>query len=295
MYNERDRADTRRMLLILGGVVAAIVFVLVGAGLLLNASATPSGGHSTPPPVVAKAETPPVAEAVVPAPTLAEAPVPAPVPAPAPAPTGLVVCIDPGHQAHADSSSEPIGPGASERKPKVSDGATGVATRKPESQVNLEVSLKLRDELVKRGVKVVMVRETQDVNISNSERAAIANRAGSALFIRIHCDGIGNKTTHGLSTLIPANNRWTGPILAPSTKAAGFIHPATIAATGAADRGVVTRSDLSGFNWATVPTILVEMGFMSNPDEDRLLSTADYQLKLAKGMADGTMQYLQSR
>jgi N-acetylmuramoyl-L-alanine amidase len=290
-----DRADTKRVLTTLGSVVAVIVAVIVGGGLLLNATAVPAQHVPT--------TTPPVA--VTPAPAAAQQPAradttttPAPSPMPAnqtPAAQSAVICIDAGHQAHGDSSLEPIGPGASVRKPKVADGATGVATHKPESQVNLEIAMKLRDELRQRGFTVVMVRETQDVNISNSARAAVANNAHAALFIRLHCDGTNGHSTHGLSTLVPSNNQWTAAILAPSTRAAQIVHRTTIAATGAADRGVVTRGDLSGFNWSTVPTILIEMGFLSNPDEDRMLNTEDYQWRLAKGMADGVAQYVGSR
>jgi len=205
------------------------------------------------------------------------------------------VVIDQGHQGQGDSSLEPEGPGSSVRKPKVADGAQGVVTRVPESQVNLEIALKLQKALEARGVTVKMVRTTQNVNISNSERAAIANDANAALFIRLHCDGIGNSSTHGFSTLVPASNRWTGPIVAQSRKAAGYVHRAAIAASGASDRGIVSRGDLSGFNWSKVPTILPEMGFLSNPAEDRKLNTPAYQEQLASGMADGIVQYLKSR
>ena len=65
--------------------------------------------------------------------------------------SGLVVCIDPGHQAHGDSSLEPVGPGSSDMKAKVSDGTAGTVTGTPESQLVLAVSLKLRDALVSNG------------------------------------------------------------------------------------------------------------------------------------------------
>lgn len=211
------------------------------------------------------------------------------------APKGSVVVIDAGHQAHADSSLEPIGPGASQKKAKVSSGASGVYAPHDESQINLDVALKLRSVLQARGVKVVMVRTTQNVNISNSQRAAIANKAHAALFIRLHCDGISNTSKHGFSTLIPAKNRWTGPIVASSAKAGHLIQRAALKATGAADAGVVKRGDLSGFNWSKVPTVLVEMGFMSNRAEDRALTKSTYQKKLAKGLANGVVEYLKSR
>jgi len=212
-----------------------------------------------------------------------------------------IVVIDAGHQAQGDSSLEPIGPGASAKKPKVAGGAAGVATHNPESQVNLDVALKLQKVLEAQGVTVIQVRTKQDVNISNSARAEIANKAAAnhpgipVLFIRLHCDGISSSSANGLSTLIPEKNQWTGPILSQSTKAGRLVHAAAIAATGANDRGVVTRSDLAGFNWSRVPTVLVEMGFMSNPTEDRKLGSADYQQKLADGMGKGIVEYLKSR
>lgn len=206
-----------------------------------------------------------------------------------------VVVIDAGHQAHGDPSLEPVGPGSSQTKPKVSDGASGQYAPHDESEVNLEVALKLERVLKAQGVKVIMVRTSQNVNIANSRRAAIANNAHAALFIRLHCDGISDSSKHGLSTLIPAKNQWTGPIVSKSAKAGRLVQHAALAATGASDAGVVNRGDLSGFNWAKVPTILVEMGFMSNRAEDHNLVSSAYQQKLATGLANGVVQYLKSR
>jgi N-acetylmuramoyl-L-alanine amidase len=153
----------------------------------------------------------------------------------------------------------------------------------------------LRKALQARGVKVVMVRTTQNVDISNSQRAAIANKAHAALFIRLHCDGISDSSVHGFSTLVPAKNRWTAPIVSASVKAGRIVQAAAVKATGAADRGVVNRGDLSGFNWSKVPTVLVEMGFMSNRAEDRKLASSAYQNELANGLANGVVRYLKVR
>ena len=207
---------------------------------------------------------------------------------------GRVVAIDAGHQLHGDPSLEPIGPGSKTKKPKVETGTTGVSTHQLESAVNLAVALKLRDVLAGQGATVVMIRTTQDVNISNSGRARIANNAHADLFIRLHCNGSTDHSQVGLSTLVPKSNTWTKPILARSVKAGGYVHDAVIATSGAKDRGVVTRTDLSGFNWATVPTVLVEMGFLSNAEEDAKLATSDYQQRLANGLAQGIAGYLKT-
>ena len=204
-----------------------------------------------------------------------------------------VVVIDPGHQGQGDSSLEPEGPGSSIRKPKVASGTEGVATHNPESLINLQVSLRLRDELAGQGVKVVMVRTTQNVNIANSARAIIANKAKADLFVRVHCDGINSSSTHGFSMQVPdPNGQWTKPIAAASHIAAVDMEHAVAASTGAADRGIVNRGDFTGFNYCKVTSILIEMGFMSNPAEDRRLATFAYQRKLASGMTTGILTYL---
>ena len=90
---------------------------------------------------------------------------------------GKVVVLDPGHQLKGDSSKEPLGPGSSEKKAKVTGGTEGCVTKLPEYQLNLDVALKLGKELQKRGYQVIYTRKTNDVNISNAERAQIANNA----------------------------------------------------------------------------------------------------------------------
>jgi N-acetylmuramoyl-L-alanine amidase len=204
---------------------------------------------------------------------------------------GVVVCIDPGHQAHADSTPEPIGPGATQTKPKVAGGATGVATGIPEYEIALQIAMNLKKRLEAAGVTVIMVRTTNDVNIANSERAAIANKAHADLFVRIHGDGNPDHSVSGISTLYPAPNQWTSAIVAPSRQAAQAIQASTVMSTGAVNRGAVARADLTGFNWCTVPAVLIECGFLSNPVEDRLMASPHYQDKLAQGIADGVLAY----
>jgi len=207
---------------------------------------------------------------------------------------GFVVCIDPGHQAHSNSTPEPIGPGAKATKPSVSGGATGVSTGIPEYEITLQIAMNLKKRLESQGVKVVMVRTVNDVDIVNSKRAAIANKANADLFIRIHADGSPNSSVVGISTLYPASNKWTRSFAGESKTAAVMVQKAMIQSTGAVDRGAIKRSDLSGFNWAKVPSVLVETGFLSNRVEDKLLASPHYQDKLAEGIAAGAMKYLKS-
>ncbi|MDR0854005.1 MAG: N-acetylmuramoyl-L-alanine amidase [Clostridiales Family XIII bacterium] len=221
-------------------------------------------------------------------------PAPAPEPEPEPEPktelstlplAGLTIGIDAGHQQYGNSEQEPVAPGASETKARVTGGTSGVATGKGEYQLNLEVALKLDAILRERGATTIMVRTQNEVDISNVERATMMNNAGVNLCIRIHANG-GDAAQHGAMMLVPSGSV-PAEIQSASKTAGEIIFNHFLQETGAVSLGVIPRSDLSGFNWSTVPVCLIEMGFMTNYDEDLLMSTEDYQYRIAKGLADG--------
>lgn len=205
---------------------------------------------------------------------------------------GKTIVIDPGHASNTDSGMEPAGPGSSETKVKDPGGTSGVATGVREPVVTLAISRNLKTLLEAKGARVIMTRESDVFNGGNRERAQIANQAGAQLFIRIHCDGSTNSSTSGASTLYPALiPGWTDDIYNPSYRAAAAVQSALVNDLGIPDHGTVERSDMTGFNWADVPAILPEVGFMSNPDEDVRLNSADYQLKVAQALARGIEVY----
>ena len=202
------------------------------------------------------------------------------------------IAIDAGHQMVGNSQQEPIAPGSSQTKAKVASGTTGVVTKVPEYAVTLDVSLLLKQELQSRGYSVIMIRETNDVNISNSERAQIANEANVDAFIRIHCNGVDDSGVKGALTMCQtAGNPYCSSQYGNSRKLSGCILSGLCSETGAKNRGVIETDSMSGINWCKVPVTIVEMGFMSNPDEDRLLSDKAYQDKLARGIANGIDEY----
>ncbi|MCF0148876.1 MAG: N-acetylmuramoyl-L-alanine amidase [Clostridium sp.] len=203
----------------------------------------------------------------------------------------FTICIDPGHQKKMDSKPEPVAPNSSNKKPRVSQGTKGIGSKKAEYIVNLEASLLLKDILIEKGYNVIMTRENNEVNISNAERAEIANKAKANMTIRIHCDSLKDASKTGASILIPSkNSKNTKSIYEESNKFANILKE-NLKTQGIKVNGIFERNDITGFNWSTVPVVILEMGFMSNHSEDKMLCDPSYQKKLMNIVAESIDKY----
>lgn len=228
-------------------------------------------------------------------PTATPTPTPEPTAVPTPSPTpkpleGITFGIDAGHQRKGNYNKEPIAPGSTEMKAKVSGGTRGIVSKLYEYEYNLNVALKLQTYLEDLGATVIMVRTTHDVNISNVERAQMMNEANCDGWVRIHANGNDDHSRHGIFMLTPSEKR-AGEHYEANRRLAICILDGVIEETGAKRRGVRDRSDISGFNWSEVPVCLIEAGHMTNEEEDRKMATDEYQDKVAKGMAKGILTY----
>jgi N-acetylmuramoyl-L-alanine amidase len=199
-----------------------------------------------------------------------------------------LICLDPGHGTPPaiGREREPIGPGS--RVTKIKDGGGAVG----EAELVLSIARRTRSLLLRRGYRVAMTRTGRTFRGGNVERAELCNRRRAALMLRIHADGSSDSSRRGISMLTPARRRgWTDDVYGRSRRAASALQRELVRATGAPDLGVVERSDLTGFNWADVPVVLAETGFLSNPTERGLLRSNGYQWRVARGLAAGVAAF----
>ncbi len=209
---------------------------------------------------------------------------------------GHIVGIDPGHQSeNIDmSATEPNGPGSSTMKAKASTGTSGSFSGLPEYQLNLNVSLLLRDILEQRGYQVVMTRTDNDTAISNKERAELVASKGAEICVRIHANGDDSSGVSGALTMCPSQqNPYVSSLYDSSNRLSQCIIDSYCAATGFQNRGIIYTDSMTGINWSTIPVTIVEMGFMTNQNDDLKMADSAFQQTMAEGIANGVDAYFQ--
>lgn len=207
--------------------------------------------------------------------------------------SGFKVLLDAGHGC-SGNYVEPKYKGASDSEvtyENSSTGATGVVTKKREGDLTLEIALKLQKKLQNLGADVLMIRTKKTTPMSLVQRAEYGNKHKVDLAFRIHADGLDDQSVNGASTLYPSAEHINNKIAEKSKNIASIIQREYIKSTGLADRGTVERNDLVGFNFTTVPSILLELGFMTNPEEDRKMSDKKFQEKMVDGITNGMIAY----
>ncbi|MCQ2537284.1 MAG: N-acetylmuramoyl-L-alanine amidase [Lachnospiraceae bacterium] len=275
------------------GVVAILLVITVGLGVATavkeskNKDANPDKKHEQS--VLTPTEGP--------APTATDVPMPTETPTPTPEPTNAAkhkVALDPGQQKNENKDSEPVGPGASDTVKKMSYGATSVTNDMREHEWNLIVAKLVKTELEARGYEVFMTRDKADVDISNGERAKLANESGSEILVGIQADAGDSKVNGVYAQLAKSDNPYVGKLYKQSRSLAECIKDQVLAATGAGDRGYSESNKLAEVNYSEIPVVIMQLGFMSNKEEDAKLQTDEYRQKLAIAICDGIDKYFES-
>ena len=212
--------------------------------------------------------------------------------------TTYSVCIDPGHQGSwVDmSAQEAEAPGSSVRKTKSSAGTVGTTTGVCEYQLNLDIALLVRNELENRGYRVVMTRENNDTAISNSERAKLAASSGCDITVRIHANGSEDGSVKGALAMIGSrSNPYVSSLYDDSYLLANDVLNSYCSETGFKNLGLQFTDDMTGINWSTIPVMILEMGYMTNPEDDLAMQDPVTRGKMVNGITEGIEKYFRDK
>lgn len=209
---------------------------------------------------------------------------------------GPVVVIDAGHQNKENIRKEPAGPESSRMSQKMEAGAVGSFLGIRECDVTLAIAEKTKQVLTERGYQVIMTRESNDVNMSWAERARLAEKSGADALIHIHAHSQESTSVTGvLASCQSSGNPYNGDLASESYALSSCIAGSVSQAAGAKNRGVKQTDTSSEINWSQVPVTALETGFLSNQQEELLLSQEEYQSRIAVGIADGLDQFFAGR
>lgn len=200
---------------------------------------------------------------------------------------GIIIGINPGHQIKTITKRYPLAPGSHKTGKGVKTGACGRWTRVPEYETVLQIGLKLRKLLEDEGATVVMTRTTNNVMLTNIDRAKMLNKAGVDIALQLHCNGSSNKKSNGCSSYYRHSSGW----LAESKQFAKAVVKCISRKTGCKNNGTRYTETYMSLNWTTTPSVLIEMGYLSNRKEDKLLASDSYRNKMAEGILDALHEH----
>ena len=183
-----------------------------------------------------------------------------------------VVVVDPGHGGKDPGAVRTYGSGR-------------VRVQIREKDLNLDAALELARLLRGRGVRVVMTR-SDDSTVSLDERVKLADRISPALMVSVHADAHTNRKIHGYTVYVGKN-------ASPASLAAAKKIERRLAKTGVYSKGVRRHEKLIRvLVKPKCPSVLVEMGYLSNEAEAARLQQAGHRLLLAGAIAEGVMDLL---
>ena len=216
----------------------------------------------------------------------------------APNVAGMIVFLDPGHQAAMDGMSRQVPTGRGGTKDCQASG-TSTDDGFPEHTFTWDTVLRIRQELSKLGVRTAMSRgDDTGPGPCVDQRAAMANAVQPNAIVSIHGDGgpASGRGFHVLYSSPPLNQVQAGPsvrfaqamrdqLVASGIPAANYI----------GSDGLDARSDIAGLNLAQYPSILVECGNMKNPADSALMKTPEGQQKYADAVVRGIVAFLSTQ
>ena len=178
----------------------------------------------------------------------------------------FLVAIDPGHGG-------------------VDSGCVG--KKAEEKDINLQIARELEKALIQKGYRVLLLREKDEFQ-DKMDRVEIANSYQADVYVSIHQNTYEgkDKTVGGIETWYDGTDASRD-----NQRLALLVHRETVKSTGARGRGVIDSTELYVASKTLMPACLIETGFLSNPQEEKLLASADYQKKLAEGIAQGIELY----
>ncbi len=271
------------------GIIAVLLIITVILGII---TVVKDGKRGKDPDKTVLTGTP------VPTSAVSGTPTPEPTVTPTPTPTKVLhkIALDAGQQLNEDKKKEAVGPGSSDTVNRMSYGATSVTNKMREYEWNLIMTKLVKDELVKRGYEVYMIRETHDVNISNSERALKANESGAEIFVGIQADSSDTPGVSGAYAQAPkSSNKFIPDLYSECRSLAETIMDEIKKTTERDTRGIIESNNVAEINYSKIPVTILQLGYMSNAEEDALLQTDSYRQKLCKAICDGIDKYFANK